>query len=761
MTISTQTNKTIALGNGATTVFNYAFFLDDAAHMYVVYTDTAGAETVVTSGQYILTGVGSPTGGTLQLLFGTPIALGTKLTMMRVLPYTQPLDIVNQDGFYAEVVEQGFDNLEMQIQQLNESIGRSLRLDVSETNWDFLGHRGINLGTPTANTDAATKAYVDSVTAGVVMGVFPDHSIANVKLVQFPGLTILGNDGSGTADPQYLTVAEVNTLLGIVSPGGRMTVGAWSALTATGVTNRIACRGDSLTFGLGFGGVQVATPYPAALQLSLREFGASWGGATVLNRGVSGSNSLDVYNKYLVDFADVANWATNGGGASIQIISVGTNSPLANPETTTQYRDRMRVLLQTIINNGQLPILMTPPATQTTVPTPQSVAPYSRIMKQLAMEFDLFCFDAQLQIGWQNLRYFDGLHYTAQGYNELGWHLAALFAPNASGGFGPVEIGVGTRFEWDSIVQFGGVAVGNAAAKKGVTVNLAAAESLILAAEFTEDVVPIFSTVNASLTNQSFSFVYAGGNSGVPTISCLHDGARDHREFRGPLLPKGLRKITIPVAAVGLQIESVRFMPPNNLRFGMAAGFVRPVQITGIIPPGLVTYINGARGAPAVGKVTDIDFSVQLFPAATGAAAGSGSELVTYCTLVNAAARHGFVFAANAEQVSRGGINDGVEVARGGASSLNLVFRKITAGVVAETTFAGVFGAVDVTGKFSVRLTGGPGTYTLTAYDNAGAALGNVGIIDAWAQAGLYVGRVQYNEVPLFNIITAYVADLI
>jgi hypothetical protein len=230
MTISTQTNKTIALGNGATTVFNYSFFLDDAAHMYVVYTDTAGNEIVVTSGQYTLTGVGVPTGGTLTLLFGSPIALGTKLTMMRVLPFTQPLDIVNQDGFYAEVIEDGFDNLEMQIQQVNGNVGLSLRLDVSETNWDFKGHRGINLGLPINLNDATNKTYVDSqiqaylIAGSTVLVNLTFDTVAAAQVATPPlivnAITTLGYSTRGVGGQRYLRRASMPAHPGYITTHG-------------------------------------------------------------------------------------------------------------------------------------------------------------------------------------------------------------------------------------------------------------------------------------------------------------------------------------------------------------------------------------------------------------------------------------------------------------------------------------------------------------------------------------------------------------
>lgn len=134
MTVETTTNKARYVGNAAATTWSYTFEIPTVDELEVYYTDLAGVTTLLSLSDYSVTGIGTTDGGIVTYpLSVSPIAAGTILTILRVLPYTQNIDLVNQDGFYAQVVEDGLDYLEMQIQQLVEVQGRNLTVDVSDT----------------------------------------------------------------------------------------------------------------------------------------------------------------------------------------------------------------------------------------------------------------------------------------------------------------------------------------------------------------------------------------------------------------------------------------------------------------------------------------------------------------------------------------------------------------------------------------------------------------------------------------------------
>jgi len=125
MSLSTTANKVIGNGNGATTVWPYTFPIPDASYLSVIYTDASGVETTLSASLYSVTGIGTLTGGNVTYpLSGSPIATGTKLTIVRTVPYTQTTVFSNQGGYYPEVVEQRFDYVYMAMQQLAEIVSR-------------------------------------------------------------------------------------------------------------------------------------------------------------------------------------------------------------------------------------------------------------------------------------------------------------------------------------------------------------------------------------------------------------------------------------------------------------------------------------------------------------------------------------------------------------------------------------------------------------------------------------------------------------
>ena len=125
MTISTSSSTTTVSGNGVTTSFAYNFIADSAADIIVTYTDAGGLITTLSPSSYTLV-INAPAAGQLwgiggsvtYPLIGSPIAVGTSLTISRVLPYTQVISISNQGDFAPQVIEEMGDTLEMQIQQL-------------------------------------------------------------------------------------------------------------------------------------------------------------------------------------------------------------------------------------------------------------------------------------------------------------------------------------------------------------------------------------------------------------------------------------------------------------------------------------------------------------------------------------------------------------------------------------------------------------------------------------------------------------------
>lgn len=144
MTVTTQANKTIALGNGVVgppgNPFTFNFIGVDADVIHVIYTDAAGVETELLSSQYTLVlnsalpgqlwGVG---GSVTYPLVGSPIASGTTLTIYRELDLEQLVSLANQASYgqYATSAERMGDLIEMQLQQVDEKIARALQMSIT------------------------------------------------------------------------------------------------------------------------------------------------------------------------------------------------------------------------------------------------------------------------------------------------------------------------------------------------------------------------------------------------------------------------------------------------------------------------------------------------------------------------------------------------------------------------------------------------------------------------------------------------------
>lgn len=133
MTVTTETNVALFVGNGIADEFDYAFRVLDSTHLLVEQLSaTTGLVTkTYTAGEYTVSGVGT-NAGSVTLLAGA-LSADYHLRVTRTVPYTQELDIVNQGGFYPETVEEQLDLTVMGLQQVGEIAGRALVVPPGET----------------------------------------------------------------------------------------------------------------------------------------------------------------------------------------------------------------------------------------------------------------------------------------------------------------------------------------------------------------------------------------------------------------------------------------------------------------------------------------------------------------------------------------------------------------------------------------------------------------------------------------------------
>jgi hypothetical protein len=146
MTVSSSTNKVSFNGDGSTTVFAYSFKIFDEDDLTVILRNASGGETVQTiSTNYSVSGVGNVSGGNVTMV--TAPATGESLTILREQPLTQGLDLVPNDPFPANSIEDTLDKITFMVQQHQEELDRSIK-----------GSKTTTITNPTFTEDATARA---------------------------------------------------------------------------------------------------------------------------------------------------------------------------------------------------------------------------------------------------------------------------------------------------------------------------------------------------------------------------------------------------------------------------------------------------------------------------------------------------------------------------------------------------------------------------------------------------------------------------
>jgi len=217
MTVTSTNQKVQFNGNGSTTVFAYNFKIFAQTDLSVILRSAAGTETVQQlTTKYTVSGVGVASGGNVTM--GTAPASGTTLTILRVQPNLQGLDLVPNDPFPAGSMEDALDKLTFMVQTHDEEIGRSIKASTTNT----IGNTEFTVSA----TDRANKLFsFDSsgnlaVTAGKV-----DTVTASA--------TAVSTGGSPTASATYTASSGALALAFGVVTGANGTTGNSAGLQMT------------------------------------------------------------------------------------------------------------------------------------------------------------------------------------------------------------------------------------------------------------------------------------------------------------------------------------------------------------------------------------------------------------------------------------------------------------------------------------------------------------------------------------------------
>jgi len=236
MTISANLNKVSFAGDGATTVFalgaTYVFFA--SSELRVIETVNAtGVETLqVITTNYTVTG-GAGATGTVTMLVAP--ASGITLTIRRVMPLTQGVDLINNDPQDAEVVEDAFDKLTLADQQLDEADQRAVKLPETETADATIPAAITRRNKLMAFADTAAALPIATTAADLSLVTLNDPvAVINGITLDVSADTFPYYDSTTTADFAILTAFARTVLDDATAAAAMATLGVGRTLTTSG-----------------------------------------------------------------------------------------------------------------------------------------------------------------------------------------------------------------------------------------------------------------------------------------------------------------------------------------------------------------------------------------------------------------------------------------------------------------------------------------------------------------------------------------------
>jgi len=132
MTVSSSTSRVSYSGNGSLTAFAYTFKIFDEDDLTVILRASDGTETVQTiTTNYTVSGVGDAGGGNVTFVTA-PTATET-VVILREQPLTQGLDLVPNDPFPANSLEEALDKIVFMTQKHEEELGRAIKASRTNT----------------------------------------------------------------------------------------------------------------------------------------------------------------------------------------------------------------------------------------------------------------------------------------------------------------------------------------------------------------------------------------------------------------------------------------------------------------------------------------------------------------------------------------------------------------------------------------------------------------------------------------------------
>ena len=165
MTISSTTRIAGPFLSGTALPFTFKVFAAADLEVVRLNTSTGVETTLVLNSDYTVALNGNQNtnpGGTVNL---TVAASATStVTITSDIANLQPTDLTNQGGFYPEVITDALDRATIQIQQMSEDVGRSLKGPISD------GNLNMELSTAAQRANSFLAFDANGVPTAVVSG---------------------------------------------------------------------------------------------------------------------------------------------------------------------------------------------------------------------------------------------------------------------------------------------------------------------------------------------------------------------------------------------------------------------------------------------------------------------------------------------------------------------------------------------------------------------------------------------------------------
>jgi len=216
MAVTNQTPAKVSIANGVTTVFPYDFLILDEADLLVTGTLNGVETTYVLNVNYTVSGVGVDSGGNVTFTTGAP-ASGTYVLRKRNMEAIREDDFQTNGDLIASEVNKNYDRAIMLVQQVLETVGRTIKLPAWLTGldgtlpapdplkplvWNAAGN-GIENGDPLGTGDMLLRPDLASSASG------------KGQLLVFPAIETLGAVGNGVTldDLPFALAAALGTVI--------------------------------------------------------------------------------------------------------------------------------------------------------------------------------------------------------------------------------------------------------------------------------------------------------------------------------------------------------------------------------------------------------------------------------------------------------------------------------------------------------------------------------------------------------------------